>query len=64
MKNTKSVKEIVQKYFDEYGDTFGLEIIRNEKFRKQVEIKSFWGRINIYEEISRDLRKEGYTVFG
>jgi len=65
MKSVKSVKEIVQKYYDEYGDlAFGVEIIRDKTFRKRVEIKSFWGRINIYEEISRDLRLEGYTVFG
>ena len=60
----KSVNEIVQKYYDEYGDNFGVEIIRDKNFPKQVEIKNFWGKLNIYEEISRDLRKEGYTVFG
>jgi hypothetical protein len=64
MKKMKSVTEIVQKYYDEYGDNFGLEIIRDKTFPKQVEIKNFWGKLNIYEEISRDLRLEGYTVFG
>jgi hypothetical protein len=61
----KSVKEIVQKYYDEYGDlAFGVEIIRDKNFPKQVEVKSFWGSLTIYENICRDLRKEKYTVFG
>jgi hypothetical protein len=60
----KTVKQIVQKYYDEYGDNFGVEIIRDKTFPKQVEIKNFWGNLTIYQEISRDLRKAGYTVFG
>jgi len=65
MKSVKSVKEIVQKYYDEYGDlAFGVEIIRDKNLPKLVEIKNFWGKLNIYEEISRDLRLAGYTVFG
>ena len=60
----KSVKEIVQKYYDEYGDSFGVEIITNKTFPKRVEIKNFWGKLNIYESICSDLRKEKYTVFG
>ena len=60
----KSVKEITEKYYEEYGDNFGIEIIRDKMFPKRVEIKSFWGIIGIYEKICSDLRKAGYTVFG
>ena len=60
----KSVKEIVNKYYQEYGDNFGIEITRDKMFSKRVEIKSFWGIIRIYENICSDLRREGYTVFG
>jgi hypothetical protein len=60
----KSVKEITEKYYEEYGDNFGIEITRDKMFPKRVEIKSFWGIIGIYEKICSDLRKAGYTVFG
>lgn len=60
----KSVKEITEKYYEEYGDNFGIEITRDKMFSKRVEIKSFWGIIGIYEKICSDLRRAGYTVFG
>jgi hypothetical protein len=57
----KSVKEITENYNDV---DFGIEITRDKVFPKRVEIKSFWGSLTIYENICRDLRKAGYTVFG
>jgi len=60
----KSVKEIVKKYYSEYGDNFGIEITIHKTFHKRVEIKSFWGIITIYENICSELRREGYTVLG
>ena len=56
-----SVKEITEKYNDEL---FGIEIIRDKTFPKRVEIKNFWGKLNIYENICSDLRRAGYTVLG
>lgn len=55
----KSVKEITEQYNDEL---FGIEIIRNENLRKQLKIKSWWGKYDIYEKIRQELVKEGYTV--
>jgi hypothetical protein len=57
----KSIKEITENYNDEL---FGIDIVKNKNLPKQVEIKSFWGSLTIYESICKDLRKEGYTVFG
>lgn len=56
----KSIKEITQNYNDEL---FGIEIIRKKDFPKQLEIKSFWGKLNIYESICKELRREGYTIY-
>lgn len=64
MKKMKSVAEIVKNYYDEYGDNFGVEIIRDKTFQKRVEIKNFWGMLTIYEKICSELRREGYTVLG
>jgi hypothetical protein len=55
----KSVKEITEQYNDEL---FGIEIIRHEILRKQLKIKSWWGKYDIYEKIRKDLKREGYTV--
>lgn len=57
----KSINEILSEYNNEL---FGVDIVKNKQFPKQVEIKNFWGSLTIYENICKDLRKEGYTVFG
>lgn len=56
----KTVKQITQQY---EGNDFGIEIIRDKTFPKRIEIKSWWGKHNIYENICKDLLKEGYTLF-
>lgn len=56
----KSVKEITENYNSEL---FGIEITIKKDFTKQLEIKSFWGKLDIYENICKDLRREGYTIF-
>ena len=59
----KSVKEVLQKHINENGDNFGIKITIDKINKKQVELKEFWGSMSIYENLSKDLRKEGYTVF-
>jgi cell division septal protein FtsQ len=59
----KSVKEVLQKHINENGDNFGIKITIDKINKKQVELKEFWGNLSIYENLSKDLRKEGYTVF-
>lgn len=57
----KSVKEILSNYNDEL---YGIDVIRNKQNPKQLELKGFWGSLTIYENIRKDLVKNGYTVFG
>lgn len=59
-KQMKSVREIIENYND---GMIGIEIIRDKLFPKRLTIKSWWGKHNIYENICRDLRREGYTIF-
>ncbi len=57
----KTIKEVLSNYNDEL---YGIDIVRNKQFPKQIELKGFWGSLTIYENISKDLRRAGYTVFG
>jgi hypothetical protein len=57
----KTIKEVLSNYNDEL---YGIDIVRNKQFPKQIELKGFWGSLTIYEKIRRELLREGYTVFG
>ena len=55
----RTVKEITSNY-DDYN--FGIEI-KGKQNTTSLEIKSFWGKYDIYCKIVKELKMEGYTVF-
>jgi hypothetical protein len=57
----KTLKQITKKY---EGNNFNVEIIRNKTFPKRIKIISWWGLGDTYEHLCKELRREGYTLFG
>ena len=57
----KTIKQITKKY---EGNNFNVEIIRNKTIPKRIKIISWWGLGDVYEQLCKELRREGYTVFG
>ena len=58
----KSVKEIINKY-ESANFSVEVEKINVCSSNAAVLVKSVEGKLNIYEQFIKELKKEGYTVF-